>query len=77
MAKSRGRKEAIELLMRPLGHHLISQALFLALKSMMQKPEEEWELRNMGDMMLIALELFPECFYSDAARQKQNNAEAA
>ena len=71
MKNSRERKEAIELLKHPRGHYIISQALFLALKFMMAEPEEKWELQNMGDMMLLGLELFPTYFlYVDPGREE-------
>ncbi len=66
MTKTRGQKEAIALLQSPRGHYLVSEALFLALKSMMEEPEEEWPIYDMGDMMLMAIHLFPQCLYSDA-----------
>ena len=69
MKKSRERKEAIELLMRPRGHYLISQALFLALKSLMSRPEAEQPLSDMADMMLLGLELFPTCFLTDPGEE--------
>ncbi len=77
MTKSRGKKEALELLRGPRGHFIVSRAFFVALQTLMRKPEEEWETSELGDMMLIAIYLFPEYFYSDAVRQEETNAEAA
>jgi len=71
MKRSRDRKNAIELLKHPRGNYIIAQAFFLVLKSMMAEPEEKWELKNMGDMMLLGLELFPTYFlYADPGQEE-------
>ena len=76
MKNSRERKEAIEMLMRPRGHYLLSEALFYALKHLMALPEEKQPLSDMGDMMLLGLELFPTFFLRDPG-QEVNLLEAA
>ncbi len=69
--KNRDRAEALELLVNPRGHYLLSRALFVAIQSEMRKPGEAQEVADLADMLLLALELFPMCFYS-AARQEED-----
>ena len=76
MKNSRERKEAIELLRHPRGHYLISQAMFLAVQSMLKRPEEEQEMSNMADMLLLGLEIFPLYFLMADPGNKGINVEA-
>ena len=77
MKNLRERKEALELLIHPRGHFLISEALFFALKFLMAQPEEEQPLSDMADLMLLGLELFPTFFLKIDSGQEESVIEAA